>query len=514
MFSAFLQEIKSFTKERCDELFLKLLGLFTLFHLFILLSSPVDLVSDEALYWEYSKHLDWSYYAKGPGIAVATWISTHIFGDTVFGVRVAALFCFTVFSAGMYYFLRSLLSPQTALFGFLITRLTLTFGVNGFVMTTDPLVLPFWLGSLVCASLALSEDKPKYWIPAFALAGLGVLGKFTAVLLLPGYGLVLLLSHERRKHLRSKEFWLASVVFVLCLLPIFIWNAQHEWVNIGHNVGHTVGKGGGIPFRKLPEFLLGQWGLVGPILFPLMIIAIFRGSKRWLLEKDSVSGLFVAVTVPLLLVCIKVTASRSCYANWPLPAYVGGLVLLMMEFHKSADTLWFRRGLLLNALAFFLLQTSWYMPAFFPASLELPVPIRRMTGWTELGGAVTSKVKELQSSGTSKEQPFVLALDYMTASSLRFSVAPEIPVRLGSFGGRRLSEQDYWQTWEELKGRDALVVGSSSFISDGKEGLPWFSSCQRIELPGAPSENRLAKPFSYLYCKKYNGKGPSISQAW
>src|SRR5450432_4630765 len=32
---------------------------------------PYDLVPDEAHYWDWSRHLDWSYYSKGPLVA---WI--------------------------------------------------------------------------------------------------------------------------------------------------------------------------------------------------------------------------------------------------------------------------------------------------------------------------------------------------------------------------------------------------------------------------------------------------------
>ena len=30
---------------------------------------PLDLAPDEAHYWDWSRHLDWSYYSKGPLVA-------------------------------------------------------------------------------------------------------------------------------------------------------------------------------------------------------------------------------------------------------------------------------------------------------------------------------------------------------------------------------------------------------------------------------------------------------------
>src|SRR5438045_4592691 len=42
------------------------------FHLYYLADQcPLDLAADEAHYWDWSRHLDWSYYSKGPLVA---WI--------------------------------------------------------------------------------------------------------------------------------------------------------------------------------------------------------------------------------------------------------------------------------------------------------------------------------------------------------------------------------------------------------------------------------------------------------
>ena len=36
---------------------------------FFLWKCPLDLAPDEAHYWDWSRHLDWSYYSKGPLVA-------------------------------------------------------------------------------------------------------------------------------------------------------------------------------------------------------------------------------------------------------------------------------------------------------------------------------------------------------------------------------------------------------------------------------------------------------------
>src|SRR5207248_1817565 len=62
------------------------------FHLVYLAAlCPLDLAPDEAHYWDWSRHLDWSYYSKGPLVAwlirascelVGSWSEQHTGGLT------------------------------------------------------------------------------------------------------------------------------------------------------------------------------------------------------------------------------------------------------------------------------------------------------------------------------------------------------------------------------------------------------------------------------------------------
>src|ERR1700733_12582303 len=42
---------------------------------------PIDLSGDEAQYWDWSRHLDLSYYSKGPLIAYLIRASCSLFGE-------------------------------------------------------------------------------------------------------------------------------------------------------------------------------------------------------------------------------------------------------------------------------------------------------------------------------------------------------------------------------------------------------------------------------------------------
>ena len=71
---------------------------------------PLDLAPDEAHYWDWSRHLDWSYYSKGPLVAwlirascelVGDWSEQHT-GSLTFAVRLPAVLCGSLLLVSLY----------------------------------------------------------------------------------------------------------------------------------------------------------------------------------------------------------------------------------------------------------------------------------------------------------------------------------------------------------------------------------------------------------------------------
>src|SRR2546422_6222814 len=80
-------------------------------HLFYLAyHCPLDLAPDEAHYWDWSRHLDWSYYSKGPLVAWLVRLSCELFGgwserltgNLMFAVRLPAVLCGSLLLASLY----------------------------------------------------------------------------------------------------------------------------------------------------------------------------------------------------------------------------------------------------------------------------------------------------------------------------------------------------------------------------------------------------------------------------
>src|SRR3954466_7562988 len=71
---------------------------------------PLDLAPDEAHYWDWSRHLDWSYYSKGPLVALLIRGSCELFGgwsqaltgSLVLAVRLPAVLCGALLLTSLY----------------------------------------------------------------------------------------------------------------------------------------------------------------------------------------------------------------------------------------------------------------------------------------------------------------------------------------------------------------------------------------------------------------------------
>src|SRR5262249_29583698 len=87
-----------------------ILGAAALPIVYLISDCPLDLVPDEAHYWDWSRHLDWSYYSKGPLVAwlirgscelAGPW-SERVIGNQMLAVRLPAVLCSVLLLTSLY----------------------------------------------------------------------------------------------------------------------------------------------------------------------------------------------------------------------------------------------------------------------------------------------------------------------------------------------------------------------------------------------------------------------------
>ena len=121
------------------------IGAITLFRLWF--APHLDLVGDEAHYWECGRELDWNHYGKGPGAAFVIWVFTTLLGDHVWALRLPAV----LLSAGTGWMIfvlgQKMYSERVGLVAVVAASVMPLFAIGSILMTIDPLSVFFWVAA-------------------------------------------------------------------------------------------------------------------------------------------------------------------------------------------------------------------------------------------------------------------------------------------------------------------------------------------------------------------------------
>jgi 4-amino-4-deoxy-L-arabinose transferase-like glycosyltransferase len=497
---------------------LGIIALTTLVRIWFVGAGQLDLVQDEAQYWDWSRRLQLSYYSKGPLIAYLIAFWTRVFGDTALGVRAGALLNGALFQLVLYGGLAWLCKrPRAGLWALLVVNGAPLFLAGAALMTTDSPLLVCWTGFLFCLyALARAPERiGPYVLLALCLA-VGTLAKYMMLVGLPIAGLYCLAL--RRRGLLPEG--LAGRLTLACLAgalvglaPILAWNMGNGFVGFKHvSALAAVGSGKPAPlvrFDRFPDFLGSQIGLLTPWLLLFMLVegwGAWRSWRTW--SADAKTGqdiddarlrwLLAAGFWPLLLFFVLWSFHAKIYPNWPAAAYVAGACLAALWLERaqaSGRRMWPWPAL--AALCFVLLHAQNWIP--LPAAYN---PTLRLKGWTDLGG----RLERIQESASDPRRVFYFSDTYDITAALAF-YAPGQPRTFCAYFDRRLSQYDLWPGPQDRQGWDAIYVEKDCGGRLPQQLSEMFEAvnpqCVRTEHRGAP-----ARKFTVAFCRNFKGRWP------
>ncbi len=458
-------------------LLLVLAGLSAL-RILILVMQPVDLSGDEAQYWEWSRHLDWCYYSKPPGVGFMIWLSRHLFGDTVLGVRFPAVALMAGSGIFMYLLGRRMFDARTGFLAALLLQITPLFATYGVGFTPDSPLLFCWTGSLYFLHRALTSDKIWPWFAVSVMMGLGLLSKYAIIYFVPACFLLLAVVRDYRHHLRRPWVYLSTLCGLLFFAPVILWNRANDWVTFRHDLGHTnIEEGAVFSIGSLLEFIGSQLGVVTPLLLVFMIIALIR------LRKDK--PLLFWFSIPILIGFILKSVQGEIQPNWAMMAYVTGMLAFAGYYLRD----WGRvnvhiRRLVRAAWIIALVGTIFlYCPFIYPlfsipykwpidapliGEVEIKDPWEKMRGWKELGTAVSEIAED-------KDAPFFIFSDrYQITASLAFYVEGQPHTYCVNLG-RRMNQWDLWPGFHDKIGQDAIYVSKKRIKPEVKAAFATYT---------------------------------------
>ena len=158
----------------------------------------VDLMPEEAYYWNYAKHLDWAYLDHPPLVGWLIYLGTAVFGDGEFGVRVFAFLCSLITSTFAYLTATLYYGRRAGAMAALLVQILPFFFATGFIMTPDASLTACWAGALYFLSRVIFANSARAWCGVGVCIGLGLLSKYTIALLGPAALLFALLDPPSR----------------------------------------------------------------------------------------------------------------------------------------------------------------------------------------------------------------------------------------------------------------------------------------------------------------------------
>lgn len=481
-----------------------------LVRLAVLITSGLGLSADEAHYWDWSRHLDWSYPTKGPGIAYAIAGATSVFGDAPWAIRTVAVAGAAIGLVLMGAFVRSCaLGRDTAMrtmwWGVLLFALVPAYQVTSLLATIDAPYIACWIASLWAglAMLRRLESPKNAMTPALALGlalGIGFLFKYTILFLALSLLIALIV---RRKHAHCPKRTVGTLLVVLatlivCIMPVIVWNQREGWPTVAHLLGHLGAPGGDVPtdgegrawtIRWFVEFAGSQLGVIGPTIALCYLAVRTKGEDAGTLVRTWC----LASATPIVIVYLAVSLFTDAEANWPIAGYTGLIALVALRLPGAMDA-WRERVRVWSDLpeprpraGFFKkspethwqLWTHWsiaYGGVVALATLLLPVLVRTPIGDT---GAIdrlqrserlaAMVIGAIEREGLDAPTLVIMTDRYTSASRLAHALhmemgddAPTVTSAASLLGDRR-SAYDYWAETDPrgLSAETVLLVGGA-----------------------------------------------------
>ncbi len=451
----------------------------------------VELLPEEAYYWDYTEHPALSYLDHPPMVAWLIKIGTLVFGHTAFGVRIGSVLCGGVATAFCFLLTQKLFDRTTALVAALLLQTLPIFFVTGFVMTPDAPLVACWAAALWFLHRALVEGKTSAFLGVGVSFGLGLLSKYTMALLAFGALIFVLTDKRARRWLWHPAPWLAVLLALILFSPVIVWNARNDWASFAFQSSRRIAAA---PHFSV-HFLLGSiLALLAPTGFLAATVALVGKGNT---EARSATFLKMCALVPLAVFVIFSLRHRP-QLNWTGPLWLAVVPLLaagITRFQRLSAT-WLERfvhtawlptfGILGLGFAAMLHQLAFGWPGVPNSSRTELLPM----GWRDLGWQISEIEKQL---GTELGAEYLLygADKNAIASELAFysatpSTAATRAVGGHLFGGKGLM-YEFWFPPKLQAGKNLLLVGFE------REDLSHHSVRARLEKMGPISEGSLRR---------------------
>lgn len=444
-------------------------------------AAGMELGNDEAYHYLYTVHPDWSYFDHPPLLMWIARIGIALCGGWVhpLSIRLGFVLLFAGSTWLMFDWTSRWFGRSAGWFAAFALNVAAYFSAaaGAFVLPDGPLLF-FWIATLRALTSALfmgdvteklrtsfpparlekagdifSEQSGGLW--AWTLVGLGCAGgmasKYHAVLLPFSTVVYLMLTPRRWSVLKTPGPYMATVIGMLGLLPVLIWNAQHQWASFAFQGSRAVGTE--LNLRGLITMVAGPIGYLLPWIWGPAVMVLFSRLRRFNRLEGIERFLICMSAVPLTLF-FCVSSVRPILPHWPLVGFIPLFPLIgsMWDRNSLQTPILVRRwvvfmSIFTPAIAFVFYCQARFGMVDFPDTSD---PAREISGWESVG-------IELEKRGLlDRPNTFLFTDHWYDSGQLAFSIRNRCPVLCYSPGDARGFA--YWSRADQWVGKDGLLV--------------------------------------------------------
>jgi hypothetical protein len=472
-------------------------------------AAAMELRTDEAYYWTWSKENVLSFLDHPPMIAWFIRFGTLIFGDACFGVRFAGLLAMLATQLLLADIVRRVTHDLRAVvLAILLPEAAVYYGLLMAKVAPDVALIPFAV-AMVWALVRLHQSgDARWWLAAGAFAGLALLSKFTAAMLAPAVLAFMLIPAWRARWLKSPYPWAACAMALAIFSPVLIWNAEHDWASFRFQSVRAVATHE-LSLRTVGDFFGLQFFLVGPILLPVVLSGVGLTAWRGLRRRDAVALLLsFAVIVPFGYFLWKSLTLRIG-DTWPMffwPIGFAATAINVAMLRRESWPGWMTRSTMMwvrvaIASGIVLVVGTFVYSVAIPWNLFGKLdPVGGEAGYEQIASRAR---EEMQNIGAS----WIATTDYRTYAMLRWLLRDRVPVIQINERGRFLGFHN--------PGMDAVANKTGLYVAREPDQLnPVWASTTAVRTPLGRMQRvwRGTEMDSYAF-EKLTGWTPELTPA-
>ena len=458
---------ENFTSLNTSVVFFVLI-IITILRIYSLYVSPIELSVDEAQYWHWSRNIEFGYFTKPPFIAWMISLSTFIFGNEEWAVRLFSPLTHLFISLVLWGTAKFAFGPNTGKVAALIWIFLPAASLGGFIISTDTPLLLFWSLSLFFLLISMRENSNFTSFFAGIFLGLAFLSKYAALYFIIFF-IIWWLIYDRSTFLSIKNMLIMLFTSVLIASTNLYWNYVNDFATVNHTILNANLSEITLNYKNVIDFLSSQFLIFGPLLFLLYLLIVIDS-----LFKDKDITLLAMISFPIIILITIQSFLKIANANWAVTAYVGATLIISYYITMTRSAIFkifFYLGLLLNIAISVFILTITINASFYPLNLKSN-PLRKNLGFENLASKILDTFVEEKISKIIFEKRGDISRFNYYLTRYDNKLKNKIFIKTNSLVPGNFYESNFnYDLINKIKGEKILIVKNTSNLKDNTYSL-------------------------------------------